>query len=330
MPSTKENRLPIAKLRLAKAVRSTIGSRAVSTRAKNPSAEAAEIAAKSAMVSSCSQSLRGPSSSTYSSAPRKPAMNNRPHQSKFSNSLRSGLSKSTSHSVSMVTAMPATTVLRTGVGTRELWAVGAAGPAWISVSDADTIGMPRMDMNIPNTMARKGTSRRGSIRSSAPAAAAPTERRSVGRKGRESAVALMRRPASVQRGAAARQHRQAVLRLVARVDADHDRHAGPQQPLAGHAERHPDAHPQALHHLGEVAGRVVGRQQREHRARPRRHARDRSFDRAAGQRVDCDRHLLAGLEARELRLLQVGVDIDIVERDEAREPLTGLHEVADL
>ena len=29
-------------------------------------------------------------------------------------------------------------------------------------------------------------------------------------------------------------HRHSVLRLVARVDADHDRHAGPQQPFAGH------------------------------------------------------------------------------------------------
>ena len=38
---------------------------------------------------------------------------------------------------------------------------------------------------------------------------------------------------------------------------------------------------------------------------------------------------LAGLQPRELRLLEVGVDIDVVERHQAREPLARLHVVAD-
>jgi hypothetical protein len=41
----------------------------------------------------------------------------------------------------------------------------------MSVSDAETTWMSRIDMNIPNTMIRKAISRRGSIRSEAGAAA---------------------------------------------------------------------------------------------------------------------------------------------------------------
>src|SRR5712672_3311454 len=42
-------------------------------------------------------------------------------------------------------------------------------PAWISASDAETIWMSRIDMNIPNTMMRNANSRRGGIRSDAAA-----------------------------------------------------------------------------------------------------------------------------------------------------------------
>src|SRR5205807_5981409 len=41
----------------------------------------------------------------------------------------------------------------------------AARPAWISVSEAETIWMSRIAMNMPNTMQRNVISRRGSIRS---------------------------------------------------------------------------------------------------------------------------------------------------------------------
>src|SRR6202030_2193890 len=38
-------------------------------------------------------------------------------------------------------------------------------PAWMSVSEAETIWMSRIDMNIPNTMMRKANTRRGAMRS---------------------------------------------------------------------------------------------------------------------------------------------------------------------
>src|SRR3978361_792624 len=44
-------------------------------------------------------------------------------------------------------------------------------PAWISLSDAETIWMSRIDMNIPNTMMRNANSRRGSMRSDGAVAA---------------------------------------------------------------------------------------------------------------------------------------------------------------
>src|SRR3954471_20546080 len=47
----------------------------------------------------------------------------------------------------------------------------AERPAWISASDAETIWMSRIDMNIPNTMMRNANSRRGAMRSDGGAAA---------------------------------------------------------------------------------------------------------------------------------------------------------------
>ncbi len=44
--------------------------------------------------------------------------------------------------------------------------------------------------------------------------------------------------------------------------------------------------------------------------------------------VDRDRHRLAGPDALELRFLEIGVDIDVVERHHIAEPLPGLDEVA--
>src|SRR5215470_14936808 len=112
MPSTNENSEPSAKLRSVNAPRSTIGSRAISARAKNAMAERPEIQAQASTVLSPNQSLRGPSSSTYSSAPRKPAMKIRPHQSKYSNSLKSGLSKSISENAMTVTTMPGAILMK--------------------------------------------------------------------------------------------------------------------------------------------------------------------------------------------------------------------------
>src|SRR6476646_12137617 len=47
----------------------------------------------------------------------------------------------------------------------------AESPAWISDSEAETIWMSRIDMNIPNTMIRNANSRRGGMRSAGTLAA---------------------------------------------------------------------------------------------------------------------------------------------------------------
>src|SRR5215510_942975 len=62
-----------------------------------------------------------------------------------------------------------TSAIRYDVCTHDtsLWL--AERPAWISLSEAETIWMSRMDMNIPNTMMRKQSSRFGGIRSDAAA-----------------------------------------------------------------------------------------------------------------------------------------------------------------
>src|SRR6185295_5366485 len=112
MPITNENMLPSPKLRSPKARMSTIGSLAVSTRTKNTTAEMPDTHASSNTVGSPNQSLRGPSSSTYSSAPRKPAIDSSPIQSKLRNSDQSGSSKSISISAAAVTAMPGTTLMK--------------------------------------------------------------------------------------------------------------------------------------------------------------------------------------------------------------------------
>src|SRR5690349_4928709 len=112
MPTQNENVQPSAKLRLVKALMSTIGSRAVSTRQKNATAETAPTTAKTKIEVSSNQSLRGPSSSTYSSEPRNPAMKPKPHQSKWSSSSKCGSSKSTRIKTPMVMPMPGNTLMK--------------------------------------------------------------------------------------------------------------------------------------------------------------------------------------------------------------------------
>src|SRR6267378_6158769 len=112
MPMQNCSTQPMPKLRLVKARMSTIGSSAVSTRQKNAIAETLPTAAQIATEVSSSHSYWGPSSSTYSSAPRKPAMKIRPHQSKRSSSARLGSSKSTSASTPMVMITPGTMLMK--------------------------------------------------------------------------------------------------------------------------------------------------------------------------------------------------------------------------
>src|SRR4030095_16381078 len=106
MPTQNEIRQPTPKLRSPKVLMSTIGSLTLSTRQKKAIAEITQIAAQTATEVSSSHCDCGPSSSTYSSVPRKPAMNNRPHQSKCSSSAKFGRSKSTSASTPTVMMMP--------------------------------------------------------------------------------------------------------------------------------------------------------------------------------------------------------------------------------
>src|SRR5882757_858223 len=107
-----EIRQPMPKLRSVNALISTIGSSTVSTRQKKAIAEIAQTAAQTATEVSCSHSYCGPSSSTYSSEPRNPAIAIRPNQSKRSSSLKFGWSKSTSASTPMVMPMPGTMLMK--------------------------------------------------------------------------------------------------------------------------------------------------------------------------------------------------------------------------
>src|SRR5258708_21831031 len=64
-----------------------------------------------------------------------------------------------------------TSAIRYEVWTHDTSLELADRPAWISLSDAETTWMSRIDMNIPNTMMRNANSRRGAMRSEASAAA---------------------------------------------------------------------------------------------------------------------------------------------------------------
>src|SRR5438105_8809809 len=112
MPMQNCSTQPIAKLRLVKVLMSTIGSSALKTRQKKAIAEMPQTHAQTATEVSCSHSYCGPSSSTYSSAPRKPPMNSRPHQSKRSSSEKFGESKSTSASTPRVMMTPGTMLMK--------------------------------------------------------------------------------------------------------------------------------------------------------------------------------------------------------------------------
>src|ERR1700732_2411721 len=64
-----------------------------------------------------------------------------------------------------------TSAIRYEVWTHDTSLELADRPAWMSESDAETIWMSRIDMNIPNIMMRNANSRRGAMRSDAAAAA---------------------------------------------------------------------------------------------------------------------------------------------------------------
>src|SRR3979490_2174908 len=63
-----------------------------------------------------------------------------------------------------------TSAIRYEVWTHDTSVELADRPAWISLSDAETTWMSRIDMNRPNTMMRNANSRGGAMRSEASAA----------------------------------------------------------------------------------------------------------------------------------------------------------------
>ena len=74
-----------------------------------------------------------------------------------------------------------------------------------------------------------------------------------------------------------------------------------------------DLHRHALHHLGEVAGGVLRRQQAEQRAGGGGEAVDLPSIAASDGSISGDQpHLHARLHARELGLLEVGDDVELV------------------
>src|SRR6202165_5195446 len=73
-----------------------------------------------------------------------------------------------------------TSAIRYEVWTQDTSLELADRPAWISVSEAETIWMSRIDMNMPNTMIRNANSRRGGMRSAAAAALITAGREGVG------------------------------------------------------------------------------------------------------------------------------------------------------
>src|SRR5579872_219655 len=60
-----------------------------------------------------------------------------------------------------------TSAIRYEVWTHDTSVALADSPAWISLREAETTWMSRIDMNMPNTMIRNASSRRGSMRSDA-------------------------------------------------------------------------------------------------------------------------------------------------------------------
>src|SRR6202171_239388 len=100
------------KLRSVNALISTICVSTCSTRQKKAIAETTQMVAQTATEVSCSHSYCGPSSSTYSSEPKKPAMKSRPHQSNRSSNSKCGSSKSTSASTPTVMPIPGTMLMK--------------------------------------------------------------------------------------------------------------------------------------------------------------------------------------------------------------------------
>src|SRR3979490_220205 len=221
-------------------------------------------------------------------------------------------------------AIAITSAIRSEVWTHDTSLELADKPAWISVSDAETTWMSRIDMNIPNTMMRNANSRRGAMRSDGTAVAFIIVGGSVvespmicsaqgvlriGRAARCQKLLRSDHGRRVEVGFAV-----GILGASAGIDGRINRHARAQQVLLRDILRHTNANRKPLHDLGEVASGVIRRQQREHRPGRGRDAVDDAGELAMAIGVHRNRHRLARTDALELRLLGVGVAENAAER----------------
>src|SRR3954453_12079446 len=163
-----------------------------------------------------------------------------------------------------------TSAIRYAVWTHDTSVELADSPAWISVREAETIWMSRIDMNIPNTMIRNANSRRAGMRSDDAVVR-------TGDAGLPSAIVCSSSRTCAVRETGARNLLRAghgrriqggfavgIGGVLPGVDGGVDRHARAQQVLSRDVLWHPNPDWKPLHDLDEIAGGVVRRQQSEH------------------------------------------------------------------
>ena len=118
-------------------------------------------------------------------------------------------------------------------------------------------------------------------------------------------------------------------RRLVEVDVGNNRRADKQRALVRIVVLEVDPNRQSLHHLDEIAGRVLRRQQRQRRSGPLGKAGNAPLEHmAAAVHVDIEIDRLADAQVAELRLLEIGVDPDLVERADRHEALADLDIVA--
>ena len=118
-------------------------------------------------------------------------------------------------------------------------------------------------------------------------------------------------------------------RRLVDMDVGDDRGADEQRALLRVVSLELDADRQPLHHLDEVAGGVLRRQQRQRRSGPHREAGNAALEHvSAAVHVDIEIDRLADTQVAQLRLLEIGIDPDLVERADRHEILADLDIIA--
>ncbi|VVT31428.1 hypothetical protein SPHINGO391_520166 [Sphingomonas aurantiaca] len=112
------------------------------------------------------------------------------------------------------------------------------------------------------------------------------------------------------------------------VDGDLYRKTGPQNLacLGTCLDADPDGH--ALHDLGEVARRILRRQHRELSPSSGRKAGNPTTQLGCIQRVHLDRDRLSDAHQRDLRLLEIGTDVELIGWNDRHQPGRRLDELA--